>query len=132
MGTGGRVLVVDDDEGMREAIESLLGAAGFATVTYASAEALLASELIGEALCIVSDLKLPAMSGFDLLAKLRTRGAQPPVIMITAHDAPGVRSEAARLGAAGYLAKPFGGHSLLAAIEHAIDARTAPPHRASR
>ena len=128
MGTGGRVLVVDDDEGMREAIESLLGAAGFATVTYASAEALLAGELIGEALCIVSDLKLPAMSGFDLLAELRTRESRPPVIMITAHDDPGVRSEAARLGAAGYLAKPFGGHALLAAIERVIGARAAPPH----
>ena len=68
-------------------------------------------------MCIISDLKLPAMSGFELLTALRARGARPPVIVITAHDAPGVRSEAERLGAAAYLAKPFAGSALLAAIE---------------
>ena len=122
MGGRGRVLVVDDDEGMREAIESLLGAAGFATLTYASAEALLAADAVGDALCVISDLNLPAMSGFELLAALRARSTPPPVIMITAHDAPQVRSEAARLGAAAYLAKPFGGHALLEAIDGVIGA----------
>jgi FixJ family two-component response regulator len=119
MGFGGRVLVAEDDDGMREAIESLLDAAGFESTTYASAEALLTGGAIDGALCIISDLKLPSMSGFELLAELRARGAQPPVIVITAHDAPGMRSEAQRLGAAGYIAKPFGGSALLAAIESA-------------
>jgi len=118
MGAGRSVLVVDDDEGMREAIESLLAAAGFETAMYASAEALLAGGAIEGAVCVISDLKLPAMSGFELLAELRTRGNPPPVIVITAHDAPGVRKEAVRLGAAAYLAKPFPGSALLAAIEH--------------
>ena len=117
MGTGKRVLVVEDDDGMREAIETLLDAAGFANTTYASAEALLAGGGVGEALCIISDLKLPAMSGLQLLTELRARGARPPVIVMTAHDAPGVRLDAERLGAAVYLAKPFPGGALLAAIE---------------
>ena len=117
MGPGRKVLVVDDDIGMREAIESLLQVAGFETATYASAEALLTSGALDGALCIISDLKLPAMSGLELLTELSARGGQPPVIMITAHDAPGVRDDAERRGAAAYLSKPFLGSALLAAIE---------------
>lgn len=113
------VLVVEDDDGMRQAIERLLSAAGFETAAYASAEALLAEAAVDDALCVISDLKLPAMSGLELLAKLRARGERPPVIMITAHDAPGVRAEAERRGAAAYLPKPFQGNALLAAIESA-------------
>ncbi len=118
MGKGGRIIIVDDDIGMREAIENLLDVAGFETTAYESAEALLAGGVVADALCVISDLKLPAMSGFELLAELRTRGA-PPVIVITAHDEAGVRNEAERLGAAGFLAKPFFGSALLAAIESA-------------
>ncbi len=117
MGTGGRILVVDDDESMREAIESLLDAAGFESTVYTSAEALLAVEGVQEALCVISDIKLPAMSGIALLDELRSRGTRPPVIVITAHDAPGVRDNAVRHGAAAYLAKPFAGSALLAAID---------------
>ena len=117
MGSSRRVLVVEDDEGMREAIESLLDAAGFETTVYESAEALLAADGVEGATCVISDLKLPLMSGLELLTELRAHGARPPVIVITAHDAPGVRSEAVRLGAAAYLAKPFPGSELLAAIE---------------
>ena len=125
-GPAGRVLVVDDDDGMREAIESLLDAAGFDTASYASAEALLAGGALDDALCIISDLKLPAMSGLELLTELRARGGLLPVIVITAHDAPGVRDEAERKGAAAYLSKPFPGSALLAAIEGV----TSSPRRA--
>lgn len=117
MGDGRRILVIDDDDGMREAIESLLDAAGFETTVYASAEALLAGGAIDGAICIVSDLKLPAMSGLELISALHARGARPPVIVITAHDAPHAREEAERRGAAAYIAKPFSGSALLAAIE---------------
>jgi len=117
MGERGKVLVVDDDVGMREAIETLLGAAGIDCAVYCSAEALLDAGTADASVCVISDLKLPAMSGFDLLGQLRARGAQPPVILITAHDSPSVRLEAQRLGAAAYLAKPFAGSALLAAID---------------
>ena len=117
MGDGTRVLVVEDDESMREAIESLLGAAGMTATAYASAEALLDSGAVGDALCVITDVELSAMSGLELLAHLRTRAAPPPVILITAHDSPGMRKEVARLGAAAYLPKPFEGNVLLTAIK---------------
>lgn len=116
-GSGARVLVVEDDDGMREAIESLLDAAGFETATYASAEAMLAGGAVDGAMCIISDFKLPAMSGLELLTAIRRRMAPIPLILVTAHDSPGVRDQAERLGAAAYLAKPFQGGALLAAIE---------------
>lgn len=118
-----QVFVVEDDDGMREAIGSLLDIAGYATVMYGSAEALLAEGRIADALCIVSDLRLPAMSGLDLLSELRSRGGCPPVIVVTAHDAVGTRNEALRRGAASYLPKPFAGTALLAAIREV----SAPP-----
>jgi FixJ family two-component response regulator len=113
----GTVLVVDDDDSMREAIERLMGAAGFTSAGYASAEALLAGGGIGNALCIISDIKLPAMSGLDLLTELRRLGLLTPVILITAHDSAAVRNEAKQRGATAYLAKPFMSRALLAAID---------------
>lgn len=113
---GGRIVLIEDDEGMREAIESLLTAAGFATAAYASAEALLASDALEEVRCYVSDVRLPAMSGFELVSELRRRNASAPVILITAHDSPAMRSDAMRRGVAEYLPKPFAGTALLDAI----------------
>jgi two-component system response regulator FixJ len=119
-----RVLVAEDDEGMREAIESLLDVAGFEFAGYASAEAVLAGRAVEGSICVISDLKLPAMSGLELLTELRARGARLPVIVITAHDEPGVRIEAERLGVAAFLAKPFPGSALLAAIENVARSTT--------
>jgi FixJ family two-component response regulator len=111
------VLVVEDDDGMREAIESLLGAAGFDTAAYTSAEAMLAGGSGAGSLCVISDLNLPTMSGLDLLTELRKRGATTPVIVITGFDTAATREEAASRGAFAYLAKPFEGSALLAAID---------------
>ena len=66
---------------------------------------------------------LPAMSGLDMLAEMRARGGWPPLVLVTAHDRPGLREEAVRRGAAGYLAKPFHGTSLVAALESATQTR---------
>jgi len=118
---GRNVLVVEDDDSVREAIERLLKTADFACSAYATAEALLEAGTAPGADCVISDLKLPAMSGLELLAELRARGASAPLILITAHDTPELRERAARQGASAYLAKPFRGTVLLAAVEAAID-----------
>lgn len=126
MATGacGEVLVVEDDAGMSEAIESLLTAAGFRSRAYGSAEALLAADAVEHALCVITDIELPRMTGLALLAALQRRAVCPPVIVITGHDAPGMRAESARLGAVAYLPKPFEGSTLLQSISHAIDRRS--------
>jgi FixJ family two-component response regulator len=121
-----KVLVVDDDESMREAIERLLGAAGFQPVAYASAEAVLAGGSAPDAVCVISDLKLPAMTGLELLAELRARGQRQPLILITAYDVPGLGEDALRRGAAAYLVKPFRGTELLDAVRAAIAPKAAP------
>jgi len=114
------VIVVEDDASMREAIERLFGAAGFAAAAYVSAESLLADGAAHDPDCIVSDLRLPAMSGLELLAELRARGWRAPLILITAHDAPGLAEEALRCGAAAYLVKPFHGTALLATVRAVV------------
>src|SRR6185295_2934456 len=99
-----KVLVVEDDDSMREAIEALLDAAGYASALHASAESMLATGVAAGDACVVSDLKLPGMSGLDLFAELRRRDCRIPVILITAHDTEALRADAGRLGVAAYLA----------------------------
>jgi FixJ family two-component response regulator len=125
VGTGGRVLVVEDDDSMRKAIERLLNAAGFECAAYASADALLARGVDEDSACVISDLRLPGTSGLELLAMLRQRDISLPFILITAHDEPGMRQKALSCGAAAFLAKPFRGTRLLDAVRGAIDPR--PP-----
>jgi FixJ family two-component response regulator len=125
----GKVIVVEDDQSMREAIETLLDAAGIESATYESAEALLADPTTQGARCIVSDLKLPGMSGLELMSVLRARGNESAVIVITAHDSAEVRGEAKRGGAAAYLAKPFLGSALLTAIERVCSHDAGPSTR---
>jgi FixJ family two-component response regulator len=122
-GPAGTVLLVEDDDSMREAIERLLRAGGFGCTAYAMADALLARGLDEGSVCVISDLRLPGMSGLDLLAELRGRDVVLPFILITGHDAPGLRQQALRCGAAAYLAKPFRGTTLLQTVRAAIERR---------
>jgi FixJ family two-component response regulator len=115
--TGRKVLVVEDDDSLRAAITRLLRVAGFECTSYMSAEALLADAPGEDVLCLVSDLKLPGMSGLELLPALRTRGELAPFILITAYDEPGLSEKAAKCGAAGFLVKPFSGTELLNTIK---------------
>jgi len=121
IGPGTKILVVEDDDSMRDAIERLLNAAGFGCTAYASADALLAQGIDTDSACVVSDLRLPGMSGLELLAVMRARAMRLPFILITAHDAPGLRQQAMGSGAAAYLAKPFRGTVLLDAVKRAIE-----------
>jgi two-component system response regulator FixJ len=116
------IVVVDDDDSLREALERLLDAAGFRPEVYGTAEALLGAGVHVDAACIVSDLKLPGMTGLDLLDGLRARGCSVPIVLITAHDAKGTGESALQRGVAAYIAKPFRGTSLLEVVRSVIAA----------
>ena len=120
MSAGRRVFVVEDDGSMRTAIERLLHAAGLECRLYGSAEELLAEDDSAGAACVITDQRLPAMSGLDLLTALTSRGGWPPMIMITAFDTPGQGDEAARRGAKAYLVKPFSGAALINAVKAVV------------
>jgi len=122
-GPRGTVLLVEDDDSMRKAIERLLEEGGYDCAAYKTAEPLLAECVDEQSVCLISDLKLPGMSGLDLLAALRAKGISLPFILITGHDAPGLRQEAMGRGATAYLAKPFRGKSLLEAVGAAVERR---------
>ena len=115
--------VVEDDPSFRRALRRLLSAAGFSVATFASAEEYLASERTGAPACLVLDVHLDGMSGFDLLQRLATAGVLIPTIFITAHDDP-VTRERARSGVA-YLQKPFREDALIGAIHQALEGRGA-------
>jgi FixJ family two-component response regulator len=118
-----RIVVVEDDESMSQAIERVLRASGFVALTFASAEAALEAGVATASDCLVLDISLPGMSGFDLYRRLVSASVQLPAIFITAHDDPAIREEADRLGARSYLPKPFSGRTLLDAVTKATSCR---------
>ena len=119
-GRGPTVYVVDDDAPLRRALRRLLRAAGFDVETFESAEAFLAARHASPPDCLVLDIRLGALSGFDLYDRLRASGLSAPVIFITGHDDAATREQARKIDAAGYIRKPFDETSLISAIEAAI------------
>ena len=94
---------------------------------FLSGEALLETDAANSAACLVLDIHLPGISGFELRRRLAASGHEPPVIFISAHDEASTRAEAESLGCSAYFRKPFNGHALLKAIELAVR-RSPDPH----
>ena len=117
------VAIVDGDDGIRRALATLLRAAGINVSTYASAEQFLEYAEPRFVDCLVVDIHLRGMSGFDLRRHLRTSGAGTPVIFVTAHDKPATREQARLAHCAAYFAKPFPLVSLIDAINRATEHR---------
>jgi FixJ family two-component response regulator len=120
-----KVVVVEDDAGLRGAFEKVLGAGGFAVDAFESAEALLESGAADGAGCVILDIRLPGISGLELYRRLTARGEAAPVIFITAYDDPAVRAEAGRLRAAAYLVKPFRGRVLVDVVSETLGVNAA-------
>jgi FixJ family two-component response regulator len=114
------IAVVDDDAAVCEGISSLLRSAGYRCVTFASAEALLASSVPGEIDCILLDIRLPGMSGLDLHLELTRIKRAVPVIYVTAASEDALRQRALSQGAIAVLTKTFKDHDLLNAIGSAL------------
>lgn len=115
------VSVIDDDESLRRSVENLLSSVGIQTAAFESAEAFLASSELASTACIVLDLRMNGMSGFDLMAHNAGAGWLIPVIMLTAHGDNEARQRALRAGAKAFLAKPFRAEELLDAVRAVLD-----------
>ena len=109
--------VVDDDEAVRTALRRLLRAMGHEVRVFASAEEYEASAV--ETDCLIVDLRLPGMNGFELRERLRLRGSHIPIVFITGDGGPSPSDAAAHAGTP-TVAKPFGESELIAAITLAV------------
>jgi FixJ family two-component response regulator len=116
----GLIAIVDDDEPLREALGSVLKAAGFSIDTFASAEEFLASSRRAEIACLILDVRLPGMSGIELQRRMSESGDTTPVIFVTAHGDVSLRDSVLQSGAAGFLNKPVRSDALLKQIHAAL------------
>ena len=114
------VAVVDDDQSMLNAAESLLDAHGFTTMKFPSAEEFLGSGEATRADCLLVDIHLDGVSGIELRRQLKVSHPGLPVIFMTALDDEAVRREALEAGCVTFLHKPFPAHELIEAIKRAV------------
>jgi FixJ family two-component response regulator len=118
------IAVIDDDASVRRALQRLLRSAGFAVETFATAREFLDAGRSARTACLVLDIHLPGMSGFDLQEHLAVSGALIPIVLITAHDDATTRERASRAGVAAYLRKPFDQGELIEAISRTTSEHT--------
>ena len=114
------VAVLDDEPELRKALRRLLTGRGYCVEEYARGNDLLAAVDSHPPDCLLLDLHMSEVNGFDVLEAFRSRHIRVPVIVITAHDEPGTAERVRLLGAAAYLKKPVDRDALLSAIEAAI------------
>jgi FixJ family two-component response regulator len=115
------VFVVDDDPGVREGIRALLDSVQLQSKTYASASDFFASKLSDQTSCLVLDVRLPGLSGFDFQRELANRQINIPIVFITAYGDIAMSVKAIKAGAVEFLTKPFRGEDLLDAVRAALD-----------
>jgi FixJ family two-component response regulator len=115
------VVIIEDDESYRAAVQRLLKSAGFSVQSFASAEDFLISGQQRETGCLIADIRMPGMSGLDLQSKLNSDHCPIPTIFITAHGDEKMRLQAMRGGAVKFLAKPFDGEILVEAVQAALE-----------
>lgn len=114
-----RVILVEDDAGVRRSMQLLLHGAGFEVRSYASADTLLFDDNAGEAACLVTDYRLGGRDGIALLALLRTTGWTGPAILVTGHATPALRQLAAEAGFTAFLEKPLSERALVNTVARA-------------
>jgi FixJ family two-component response regulator len=119
------VAVVDDDDSVLYALKNLLESADYAARVFASADALLESNDLAEVDCLISDIDMPGMDGFELVRKVHLRSPDLPVILITGHPEMLQQSQHVDPRAYEVFNKPFEGHKLLKAVSEALLRRKA-------
>jgi len=114
------IYVIDDDEAVRQSLDFLLRTAGFTVRSFDSAKAFLEIMPQLRSGCIISDVRMPGVSGIDLLRRVKEQGVDIPVIMITGHGDISLAVEAMKIGAADFFEKPFDDDQLLAALRSTL------------
>ncbi len=112
--------VVDDDVSILRALRRLLGAAGFTVSAFACGEDFLAWDDLDALDCVVLDIHLDGLSGFDVADRLAEQESSVPIVFITAHDDAATRARVQRTARAQYLRKPFDQQALIEAIDRAL------------
>jgi two-component system response regulator FixJ len=123
------VHVIDDDEAVRDSLQFLLASAKLQVATYDSATSFLAALPAIKGGCVVTDVRMPQMSGIELLRKLKASGSELPVIVMTGHGDISLAVEAMKEGAADFLEKPYDDGALIKAVQAALDRYTRDARR---
>lgn len=119
------ISIIDDDSSVREGTMDLLGSLGFIVVAFERADEFLQFNRLYSTCCLISDVQLPGMTGFELYEHLVDSGRAVPTILITAFPDDQDRARALQAGVIGYLAKPFNEKELIACIWSALDRQEA-------
>jgi FixJ family two-component response regulator len=115
------VAIVDDDDSLRIAVQDLLEAVGLPAQGFASAEEFLKSGIQRGTACLITDIRMPGMSGLELQKQLNAERCRIPIIFITAHGDEKMRLQARREGAVEFLSKPFDNEVLLDSVRAALE-----------
>ena len=114
------ISIVDDDQSVVEAMVSLIESLGYKAKGFRSAEDFLKSRQLLNSACLILDVLMPSIDGFELQRRLVARNYRIPIIFITAYDGDDVHGQALQAGAAGLLCKPFSQESLFQAVRSAL------------
>jgi FixJ family two-component response regulator len=115
------VAIVDDDQSVQRSLQDLIESDGLSALCFSSAEQFLDSEARSKVACLIADIRMPGMSGFELQAKLKAERCRVPVIFITAHGDAEMRTLAMGDGAVEFLTKPFNDAVLLEVVHAALE-----------
>ncbi|MES1989859.1 MAG: response regulator FixJ [Pseudomonadota bacterium] len=117
-----KILIVDDDEAVRDSLRALLMSAGFSVCDFGSARAVLDAGAI-EGGCLIADIRMPDMDGLELQEELNRRGSEWPVIVVTGHGDVPLAVRAMKAGAVDFIEKPYDDDVLLEAVRRAVVSR---------
>jgi FixJ family two-component response regulator len=120
MASRSTVYVIDDDPSVRNSLARLIKSVGYQAKTYASAKAFLDQYTPGEIECLVTDLRMPHISGLELQDKLNEKNPNLPIVFITGHGNVPVSVRAMKGGAVDFITKPFDNQTMLEAINQAL------------
>jgi len=114
------ISIIDDDEQVRDAVKGLVRSLGYTAAAFASAEDYLRSDCVRSSSCVVTDLRMPGMSGAELQARLIAGGNRTPIIFMTAFADDAIYARVLNAGGVGLLKKPFDDNSLVQCLKKAL------------